>query len=131
MTKSNIFLDIEANQDITKHPIQNDILQIGAIKIHADGKISKFNEYVKYNKEINKKVKYIIKKDEKFFKNKKLSEFELLKRFISFCKGCKLYSYGSYDEKVFKEALKRTRFNTNLKIIDMSTKILETLNIKK
>lgn len=129
MDKGIIFLDVEANQEIELHPIRNVLLQVGAIRIRKDGKISKFYESVKYNKTINKKVKFILKKDENFFKNQKYVEHIIYNKFAKFCEGYKLYAYGNYDKVVLDEASLRTKEKFKLDVIDLSELICNKLMI--
>ncbi len=131
MDKGINFLDIEANQDIyCRGKPRNMLLQIGAIRISNDGKISEFNEYVKYFGKINKKVKFILGKNEAFFRNHDFQiEQAVYNKFANFCKGYTSYSYGNYDKFVLDEASSRTKENKIIDVIDISCEISSKLKL--
>ncbi len=111
-----VIVDFEANQ-IDKIDY---LLQFGCIKKTKDKKEIKISGNVYQEKPLSRHVSNYINKPPYFFKNKKfMLEKEAYIKLLEFTKGCKVITYGSYDQRLIDSVANRYKLET-IPLIDIS-----------
>ncbi len=125
-----IFLDLEANQELTQqgeeHTTIHKLLQLSALKIINGRLHSKFNKYCHYEGRLNDKVRHLLCKNQRFFMNQKEDEKAVYLSFQKFCgKKAKIYCYGNYDQIILDSVMQNNGLQKRIELIDFADIIIK------